>query len=136
MPLAGRPRRCESDGRARHRDRDRVRASESAAGHARTSRPRLCEHIELLAKATLRETLKVIEGPVDFVLMDVWAEMVVPAIELISPHLRPGALVVYDNTEQFAKVYVDYFAFVRDPANRLGTLTLPYSGGLELTVRI
>ena len=79
---------------------------------------------------------KKIEGPVDFVLMDIWTEMVRPAIELIAPHLRPGAVIACDNTTQFADAYREYFAFVRDPANRLATLTLPFEGGLELTVRI
>ena len=39
-----------------------------------------------------------IEGPVDFVLMDIWTEMARPALELIAPHLRPGAIVLADNT--------------------------------------
>jgi predicted O-methyltransferase YrrM len=88
-----------------------------------------------LREGDLRETLKVIEGPVDFVLMDIWTEMARPAIELIGPHLRPGALVVCDNTAQFRHAYRHFFDYVADPENGLSSLTLPYSGGLELVVK-
>jgi predicted O-methyltransferase YrrM len=93
-------------------------------------------HLVDLREGDLRETLKVIEGPVDFVLMDIWTEMARPAIELIGPHLRPGAVVVADNTgERFRHSYRHFFDYVNDPANRLSTLTLPFDGGLELVVK-
>jgi predicted O-methyltransferase YrrM len=103
-----------------------ARANFEAAG--------LSEWIEL-REGDLRETLREIEGPVDFALIDIWTEMARPALERIAPHLRRGAAVVADNTIAFADAYADYFAFVRDPANGLSTLTLPYPGGLELSVR-
>jgi predicted O-methyltransferase YrrM len=89
-----------------------------------------------LREGDLRETLKVIEGPVDFVLMDIWTEMARPAIELIAPHLRPGAIVVADNTEQFRHAYRHFFEFVADPKNGLRTMTLPFENGLELVVKV
>jgi predicted O-methyltransferase YrrM len=89
-----------------------------------------------LREGDLRETLKVIEGPVDFVLMDIWTEMARPALELIAPHLRPGAVVVADNTAQVRHAYRHFFAFVEDPKNRLQTLTLPFDGGLEFIVKV
>jgi predicted O-methyltransferase YrrM len=88
-----------------------------------------------LREGDLRETLKDVGGPVDFALLDIWTPMARPALERIAPHLRPGAIVVADNTAQFRDAYSDYFAFVNDPANRLRTMTLPFEGGLELTVR-
>ena len=89
-----------------------------------------------LREGDLRETLKVIEGPVDFALMDIWTEMARPAIELIGPHLRPGAVVVADNTgERFRHSYRHFFEYVNDPANGLSTMTLPFEGGLELVVK-
>jgi predicted O-methyltransferase YrrM len=89
-----------------------------------------------LREGDLRETLKVIEGPVDFVLMDIWTEMARPALELIAPHLRPGAVVVADNTAQFRHAYRHFFEFVADPANRLRTMTLPFDNGLEIVVKV
>jgi predicted O-methyltransferase YrrM len=87
-----------------------------------------------LREGDLRETLKNIDGPVDFVLMDIWIAMARPALELVAPHLRPGAIVVCDNTEQYRSAYADYFAFLAEPANGFRTMTLPFDGGLELSV--
>lgn len=89
-----------------------------------------------LREGDLRETLSTIEGPVDFALIDIWTAMARPALERIAPHLRPGAIVVADNTAQFRESYADYFGFIADPANRLVTQTLPFAGGLELTVKV
>ena len=88
-----------------------------------------------LREGDLRETLREVGGPVDFVLMDVWTPMARPALERLAPRLRPGAIVIADNTVTFRDAYADYFAFVHDPANRFRTQTLPFEGGLELTVR-
>jgi predicted O-methyltransferase YrrM len=90
-----------------------------------------------LREGDLRETLKTLEGPVDFVLMDIWTEMARPAIELVGPQLRPGAVVVADNTGDFFRhAYRHFFEYVNDPANRLRTMTLPFNGGLELVVKV
>jgi predicted O-methyltransferase YrrM len=88
-----------------------------------------------LREGDLRETLKVIEGPVDFVLMDIWTEMARPALELIHPHLLTGAVIVADNTTQVRSSYAAFFEFVNDPANGLSTMTLPFEGGLEFIVK-
>jgi len=88
-----------------------------------------------LREGDLRETLRHIEGPVDFMLVDIWIPMTRPALELVAPHLRPGAIVVCDNTEQYRQAYADYFAFINDPAHGFRTMTLPFAGGLEFSVR-
>ena len=108
--------------------------AKAAAARAIFAEAGLAELIDL-REGDLRETLKVIEGPVDFVLMDIWTEMARPAIELIAPHLRPGAVVVSDNTERVRHAYGAFFAFVNDPANGLRTMTLPFDGGLEMVVK-
>jgi predicted O-methyltransferase YrrM len=88
-----------------------------------------------LREGDLRETLADIEGPVDFMLIDIWTPMARPALSLIAPHLREGAVVICDNTLQFREAYREYFDFVQDPRNGLRTMTLPFEGGLEFTVR-
>jgi predicted O-methyltransferase YrrM len=87
-----------------------------------------------LREGDLRQTLKQIGGPVDFMLVDIWIPMARPALELVAPHLRLGAFVICDNTEQHRSAYSDYFAFLEDPANGFRTMTLPFAGGLELSV--
>ncbi|MGH7906434.1 MAG: O-methyltransferase [Candidatus Binataceae bacterium] len=82
----------------------------------------------------LRDTLKHIDSPVDFVLVDIWFNMARPALELITPHLRAGAIVICDNTQQYRTTYASYFEFINDPANGFSTMTLPFVGGLEMSV--
>lgn len=94
----------------------------------------LADFIEL-REGDLRETLREIGGLVDFVLMDIWTPLVRPALELIAPNLRAGAVIICDNTVQAREGYRDYFEFINDPANGFRTMTLPFEGGLEFTVR-
>ena len=88
-----------------------------------------------LRESDLRETLVDVGGPVDFMLIDIWTPMARPALELVAPRLRDGAVIICDNTAQFPDAYSDYFDFLNDPANGLRTMTLPFEGGLEFTVR-
>ena len=110
-------------------------AAKAAAARANFAAAGLADLIDL-REGDLRETLKVIEGPVDFVLMDIWTEMARPAIELIAPHLPPGAVVVADNTTQVRHAYGKFFEFVEDPTNGLRNITLPFDGGLEFCVKL
>ena len=94
----------------------------------------LSELIEL-REGDLRQTLQDVGGPVDFMLVDIW-EVALPALERVSSSLRPGAIVVCDNTAEEIDEYRDYFEFVNDPRNRFRTMTVPFEGGFELTVRV
>jgi predicted O-methyltransferase YrrM len=87
-----------------------------------------------LREGDLRQTLRDVGGPVDFMLIDIWTPMARPALELVVPSLRAGAVVICDNTSQFPEAYADYFALLRDPANGFATQTLPFPGGLEFSV--
>jgi predicted O-methyltransferase YrrM len=69
---------------------------------------------------------------VDFMLVDIWIGMARPALELIMPHLGPGAIVVCDNTARYRNEYADYFACLEHSGFR--TMTLPFDGGLEMSV--
>ncbi len=51
----------------------------------------LSEFVDL-RKGDLRRTLQDVGGPVDFMLVDIW-DVALPALELVSPNLRPGAIV-------------------------------------------
>ncbi len=94
----------------------------------------LSEFVDL-REGDLRQTLRGLEGGIDFMLVDIW-EVAKPALKLVSPYLLTGAVVVCDNTTVDRGEYDDYFEFVENPANRFRTMTLPFQGGLELTVRI
>jgi predicted O-methyltransferase YrrM len=108
--------------------------NKAAFARAHFEQAGLSRFIEL-REGDLRETLLQIDGPVDFMLVDIWIAMARPALELVTPHLRPGAIVVCDNTERYRGEYADYFAFLENPANGFRTMTLPFDGGFELSVR-
>jgi len=101
-----------------------ARANFAAAG--------LADHIDL-REGDLRETLKTLEGPIDFLLCDIWTEMAAPSAALVAPHMRPGAIAVADNTDTYRRQYTDYFAVLA--ANGFTTLTLPFDGGLGMSVK-
>ena len=107
-------------------------SAKASAARAHFAEAGLSGYIDL-REGDLRETLKEIEGPVDFMLVDIWIGMARLALELVMPHLGPGAIVVCDNTEKYRNEYADYFAFLEESGFR--TMTLPFDGGLELSVR-
>ena len=112
--------------------------AKAAAARANFAAAGLERWIEL-REGDLRETLKTLPGSMDFVLFDIWTPMVRPALELIAPQLRRGAVLCADNTAASPwsrEAYGDYFAFIADPANGLRTMTLPFEGGLEFTVKV
>jgi predicted O-methyltransferase YrrM len=94
----------------------------------------LSEFIEL-REGDLCETLQDVGAPVDFMLIDIW-DVARPALERVSASLRRGAIVACDNTAVDANEYGDYFEFVNDPRNRFRTMTVPFAGGFELSVRV
>ncbi|MEJ1968294.1 MAG: class I SAM-dependent methyltransferase [Rhizomicrobium sp.] len=95
----------------------------------------LADYIDL-REGDLAETLAVIEGPVDFLLLDIWTAMVVPAVTRVLPHLRPGAVIVADNVIAARQGYAAYYELLADPNNGLRTMTLPFPGGLEMSVKV
>jgi predicted O-methyltransferase YrrM len=82
------------------------------------------------------ETLKTLDGPVGFVLLDGWKEFYLPVIKLLEPRLTAGALIVADNTNMAdTRPYVDY---VRDPANGYTSINFPGKDHdtMELSCRV
>jgi predicted O-methyltransferase YrrM len=83
-----------------------------------------------------RETLKAVDGPVDFLLLDSWIPLVRPVMDVVAPKLRPGAIVVCDNVQIYEREYADYTSFVRNPANGFRSVLLSHEGGLEISVKL
>jgi predicted O-methyltransferase YrrM len=71
---------------------------------------------------------------VDLLLLDGWSELYLPVLEVVEPALRPGALVIADDTDMLPDALVDYLARVRGPGYR--SQHLPLGDGLELSVRL
>jgi predicted O-methyltransferase YrrM len=111
--------------------------AKAAAARANFAKAGLAEFVDL-REGDLRQTLKDLTGPIDFVLFDIWTEMARPGLELVFPHLRIGSVLCADNTAspRARAGYADYFAFLNDPANGFRTQTLPFEGGFEFTVKV
>jgi predicted O-methyltransferase YrrM len=82
-----------------------------------------------------RETLRDLDGPVDFVLVDGWlgqgkVSLAREMIEIVAPQLRVGGYVLNDNAEP------DFLQFIRDPRNGFISLTLPIKRGAELALKV
>ncbi len=56
----------------------------------------LADRVDCLTGDAL-EILKELDGPFDFVLIDLWKDLYVPCFELIVPKLAPRAILVADN---------------------------------------
>ena len=82
-----------------------------------------------------RNTLRDLGGPVDFVLIDGWPGGQGPSlarqlIEIVTPQIRVGGIVMNDNGE------ADYLAYIRDPRNGFCSISLPLKKGTELSGKI
>ncbi len=83
----------------------------------------------------VRTTLRGLDGPVDLLLLDIWAPIAGNVVELVGPNLRLGGIVVADNTAARRSTYGELFSVLENPANGFTTQTLPFAGGLELAIK-
>jgi len=109
-------------------------ATKAAAARQHFAEAGLTDFIEL-REGDLPGTLADLSGPIDFMLIDIWTAVALPALKQVAPHLRPGAVIVCDNTTLYREAYRDYFNYVTE-SNGFSTMTLPFEGGLEFTVKI
>ncbi len=82
------------------------------------------------------QTLKDPGGPVDMALLDGWKDLYLPVLEILTPHLRTGAVVLGDNIFTFWKSLAPYRAHVRDESNGFQSVTLHLGDGTEYSVRL
>lgn len=74
------------------------------------------------------------DGTIDALLLDIWTPMAMPTLRIVLPMLRKGAIIITDNTRAAAEGYKELLEFIRSNENGFGTITLPFSGGFELSV--
>ena len=108
-------------------------ASKVDAARGNLQRAGLADVVDI-REGDIRETLRDVGGEVDFVLMDIWAPLARPALDLLIPHLGRGALVACDNVVRYRQDYRDYLDRVRDPKGGFLSTTLSSDGGFELSL--
>jgi predicted O-methyltransferase YrrM len=81
------------------------------------------------------EIIPRLEGPFDFVLLDIWKDLYVPSLELLFPKLAPGAIVVADNMLRPVDARPDALAYRRLVRSKPGmsSVLLPIGQGLEVS---
>ncbi|KAF3762658.1 S-adenosyl-L-methionine-dependent methyltransferase [Cryphonectria parasitica EP155] len=121
----------------------RVVATEHEASKARQARAHWAragaevEPFVELREGDLLETLKSdLPDEVDFLLLDIWTPLALPTLKLVQPRLKKGAMIIADNVEAAKAGYRDLLEYVSNPENGFRTMNLPFSGGLQLIVRI
>jgi predicted O-methyltransferase YrrM/GNAT superfamily N-acetyltransferase len=82
------------------------------------------------------ETLRRLEGPIDLLLNDGFPRFTLPVLQLVAPHMRPGAVALCGNAAVFPADHADYRAWVRDPANGFCSAHIDAVMAGELSVKV
>jgi predicted O-methyltransferase YrrM len=83
-----------------------------------------------------QQTLEYPSGSIDMVLLDGFKELYLPMLQMLTPHLRPGAIVVADNIFTFRIALAPYVSYMQNPANGFLSLTLFLGDGTEYSLRL
>lgn len=62
--------------------------------------------------------------------------MALPALKLLEPNMRSGAVVIVDIPVEKAAGYAELLAHLRSSDGGYTNLTLPYTKGLEMCVKV
>lgn len=69
-------------------------------------------------------------------IQQVWAPLALPALKLVEHKLRLGAVIIIDNSISSAAQYADLLTYLRTPEHGFTSVTIPYSNGLEMVMKI
>ena len=83
-----------------------------------------------------RQTLRALDGTVDFAFIDGWKELYLPVLKVIEPRLRAGALVVADNLASAGSVLKDYVDYVGSERNGYLSVQVPMGDRLSVALRL
>ena len=81
-----------------------------------------------------QKTLADVEAPVDMVLLDGWKDGYLPILKMLTPKLRPRAVVLADNIFTFKKALRPYVEYMQSEEHGFVSTTLDISDGFEMSV--
>ena len=87
------------------------------------------------AEGDARETLRDIDGGVDFFHNDGFPRFALPVLQLLAPKMEPGAVTLCGNAALFPADHAEYVAWVRQPENGFVSAPLPMKVGGEFSIR-
>ena len=99
------------------------------------ARAGLSEYVDIRHGDAL-ETLGDTPSPVDLVFLDGWKQLYLPVLELLTPLLRMGSVVLADNINTFKRDLRPYVEHVQSPGSGFVSATMPISDGVEYSVRV
>ena len=94
----------------------------------------LAQCVELVTGDAVQMIAK-LDGPFDFVLVDLWKDLYVPCLEAFYPKLAPGALVVADNATYPPDAYPEvkkYRDAIRSKPH-IESILIPAGNGIEIS---
>jgi predicted O-methyltransferase YrrM len=106
----------------------------AAAARAHLREAGLLDYVEI-REGDATQTLRDLDGPVDFLLCDGFPPAMLPVLKLVAPRIRPGGVVVSDNVGAFWADHSAYLQWVRDPTNGFHSGFLAMNEGTELSVK-
>ena len=112
-----------------------IEPSKVAVARANIERAGLSDYVEI-REGDARETLVDPGAPIDMVLLDGLKQLYLPILDLLTPHLRRGAVILADNIFTFRRALAPYLAHVRDPNRGFSSVTLLLGDGTEFSVRV
>ena len=80
------------------------------------------------------ETLRDLPEPIDLVLLDGWKDLYLPVLELVTPKLRPSAVVLADNIFTFRKSLRPSVERMQSGDHGFVSTTLHVADGFEYSV--
>ena len=94
----------------------------------------LARHVEFLLGDALK-TIAALDGPFDFVLLDLWKDLYVSCFDLFYPKLQPGAIVVADNMLRPVDYLPDALKYRRHVRShsKIDSVLLAVGSGIELS---
>ena len=95
----------------------------------------LADHAEIRLGDAL-QTLADVPAPVDLVLLDGWKDLYLPMLDLLTPKLRKGAVVMADNIHTFRTTLAPYVERVQSGRHGFQSTTLPLADGFEYSVYV
>lgn len=105
-------------------------ASKAALARAHLEEAGLADLVEIRIGDALQTLASKLPDGVDLLLLDGAKGLYPDILDLVEPHLRPGAFVVADNADYSP----DYLARVRAPDG--GYLSVPFGAEVELSMRL
>lgn len=108
--------------------RERALAHLGEAGLADVVDVRLGDALETLSRD--------LPEPIDLVLLDGWKDLYLPVLALVTPKLRPGAIVLGDNIYTFKKSLRPYVEHMQSGDHGFESTTLSVSDGFEYSVYV